>query len=562
MLLKHENQQYTLQNQQITLILNEAGQAQKLLYHGANLLEHLDGNVVDPDRHHSFYLDYHQDLQSRAPHYNRVAVVEDSPSCKHLAFIDETSQLGLAYHLVMRSESAQIESYVIAKSLADQPFTINELRTVYRLDPQIFPNSYTASRIGHQPSSNYTNQFKRWQDETYEMPNGEQFSNSKVYSKYDYADYFATNPFWGFFGPKYGCWFVPASRDYYPGGPLKQELMVHYDGILLNYLQGAHLGTGDFEIAPGWSKMYGPWSIYLNTGTDKLADAAQFAQQQQAAWPATWVKEPDYPLKRGHVTGRLTLSTHEKLKLKVILSQGNTTFDKASSGYIYDTDTSEQGLFQLKNVRPGTYTLSAYALEGAVTGTYTTTVVIKAGEQTLAPLCWQVPDQRVIWQLGTANHTTRPFQFSTALRNSIWRHLTPGHLVYEIGQSRPEEDWYCIQSARGSWDIHFGAVTADTPLTLVIALAGASKVNADHENDRGHGDPSLAVTLNGRPIGQRTFLDDNAVYRNALASGSYHEWRLPLTAAACQDDDNVLQLRVRDGYMMYDTILLTTSVDR
>lgn len=557
MLLLHENDQYTLQNDQITLTIDSKGKAKFLSYKGKNLIEHLDGNVVDPDRHHSFYLDYHQDLKSREPNYNRVEIIEDSDTCKHLAFFDDNSQLGLEYHLLMRSEKAQIFSYVIAKSNDKHPFAINELRTVYRLDPRIFPNSYTASRIGLQPSSNYTNQFKRWQDETYEMPNGERFSNSKVYSKYDYADFFADNPFWGFMGPNYGFWFVPASTEYYPSGPLKQELMVHYDGILLNYMNGAHLGTGDFQISAGWKKLYGPWSIYINDGDDKINDAAKYAQEQQQNWPYSWLKSPLYPLSRGNVYGKLTLSNGEKTKLKVILSQGDTTFDKASGGYIYYTDTNEQGLFSMKHVRPGNYTLSAYALEGSVVGEFTTQVTIESGDQTLADLQWQVPDENVIWQIGDSNHTTVPFQFSTALRNSTWRKLTPAHLVYEIGKSLPDQDWYCIQSDRGTWDIHFKATTIPN-LTLSIALAGASKVNADHENDRGHGDPALEVSLNGSPLGQRTFLDDNAVYRNALKCGSYHLWNIPLGNNSCSQEDNVISLRVHDGYMMYDTIKLTT----
>lgn len=559
MLLIHKDNLYTLKNKQISLTLDSKGKAKFLSYKGKNLIEHLDGNVVDPDRHNSFYLDYHQDLKSKEPNYNRVEIIEDSNTCKHIAFCDDNSQLGLEYHLLMRSEKAQVFSYVIAKSNDEHPFAINELRTVYRLDPAIFPNSYTTSRIGLQPSSNYTNQFKRWQDETYEMPDGERFSNSKVYSKYDYADFFANNPFWGFFGSEYGFWFVPASTEYYPSGPLKQELMVHYDGILLNYLNGAHLGTGDFHISAGWKKLYGPWSIYINDGTDKLLDAQEYAKKQQTNWPYSWLQTPLYPLTRGNVYGKLTLSNKEKIKLKIILSQGDTTFDKASGGYIYYTDTNEQGLFSLKNVRPGEYRLSAYPLEGSTVGTFSTKISVKSGDQTLPSMQWQVPKETVFWQIGTSNHTTVPFQFSTNLRNSTWRKLTPAHLIYEIGKSQSDQDWYCIQSTRGVWEIHFNSIPKQNKtLTLSIALAGASKTNADHENDRGHGDPSLEISLNDNPLGQKTFLDDNAVYRNALKCGSYHLWKIPLDSDSCVDENNIIKLRVHNGYMMYDTIKLTT----
>jgi rhamnogalacturonan endolyase len=533
------------------------GKATSLIYNGKNLLGHLNGNIVDPDRHHSFYLDYHQDLKSKAPHYNQIKIIEDSDKCKHIAFIDDKSQLNLEYHILMRSEESQLFSYVIAKSNDKHPFTINEMRTVYRLDSQIFPNSYTSSRIGLQPSSNYTNQFKRWQDETYEMPDGERFSNSKVYSKYDYADFFADNPFWGFFGPEYGFWFVPASTEYYPSGPLKQELMVHYDGILLNYMSGAHLGTGDFHISSDWKKIYGPWSIYINDGKDKIENVKKYAQKQQQDWPYTWMKSSMYPIERGNIYGKISLTNASKVKLKVILSQGNTSFDKSSGNYIYYTDTDEQGTFSIKNVRPGKYNLTAFALEGSLVGSFSTKITVVSGNQTLPTMKWTTPNESVIWQIGPSNHTTVPFQFSTALRNSTWRKLTPAHLIYEIGKSQPEQDWYCIQSNRGTWEIHFKAIKTTKPLTLVIALAGASKLNADHENDRGHGDPVLEVSLNGNPLGQKTFLDDNAVYRNALKCGSYHLWKISLNPNACASNENIIQLRVPNGYMMYDTIQLT-----
>lgn len=546
----------------IKLTFDNEGRAKSLFYKGENLIEHLDGNVVDPDRHHSFYLDYHQDLKSRSPHYTQVQVLEDSETCKHLAFVDETSQLGLAYHIIMRSEDAQLYGYVIAKNNSNRYFAINELRTVYRLDAALFPNSYTTARIGRQPSSNYTNQFKKWQDETYEMPNGERYSNSKVYSKYDYADFFADNPFWGFFGPKYGFWFVPNSKEYYPGGPLKQELMTHYDGILLNYLNGAHLGTGDFHIEPGWEKLYGPWSIYINQGDldHKLQDVTQYSQAQQRLWPFDWVRDDRYPLERGTVHGKVMLDTGEKVKLKVVLSQGATTFDKSSGDYIYYANTDEQGAFTISNVRPGNYHLSAYVLEGSVTGIFTAEVVVKSGYQQLSDLTWKVPKERVLWQLGTSNHTTVPFQFSEELRNSIWRKLTPSHLVYEIGISQAEQDWYCIQRAGGTWEIHFNWSGVQQPLDLVIALAGASKQNADHENDRGHGDPSIEVGVNGNVQGQWTLLDDNAVYRNALKCGSYHSWRIRLAPEDLVKGTNVISFRVLNGYVMYDTVLLTSKL--
>lgn len=558
MKLEKNDSEIILQNSAIQITFSITGRAKKLIFNNKNLIAHLDGNIVDPDRHHSFYLDYHQDLQSKAPQYNRVTIVENTDCCKHIAFIDDHSNLALEYHIIMRSETSKLYSYVIAKSNTTHPFTINEMRTVYRVDKQLFPYSYTNARRGLQPSSNYTNQYERLQDETYKMPDGELFSNSKIYSKYDYADYFSTNPFWGFYGQEFGLWFVPISTDYYPSGPLKQELMVHYDGILLNYLSGAHFGTSDFIIEPGWEKCYGPWCIYLNAGEHKVADVKQFTKQEQTEWPFIWMNEKLYPQKRSVVSGRVELASGAKDKMKVILSQGTENFAKTSGGYIYYTDSDEQGNFTFKHVRYGNYTLSAFTLQGENIGEFTHDISVQDKNEQLGTLFWSLSPTKTLWQIGTANHTTYPFKFSDQLRNTIWRDLTPANLHFYINQSAAETDWYCIQSYRGTWQIHFSYHNSSTKqLYLKIALAGASKRNADHENDRGHNDPELSVALNGEALGKKQFLDDNAVYRNALLNGSYHTWLLPLDTKLLTTE-NIISLST-NGYMMYDTLLLVES---
>lgn len=547
----------SIKNEKIELIMGQNGKAKKLLYRGTPLIDNLSGNIIDSDRHHSFYLDYHQDLKQCAPIFQECKVLVNTSDIKHIVFIDDKSQLGLEYHIIMNSEDSRLYSYVIAKNNSDRQFSINELRTIYRLDKSVFPKSYTASRTGIQPTSDYTNQFEKLQDETYLIKDGELYSTSKIYSKYDYADYFADNLFWGFFGDKYGFWFIPVSTDYYPSGPLKQELMVHYDSILLNYMQGAHLGTGDFIIKPGWQKMYGPWCIYINEAKDKIEDALNVAVKEQQKWPYIWVNEKLYPLKRSKVTGQIKTSSKEAVKLKVILSQDEESFEKASSGYIYYGDTDEQGNFELDNVRLGSYKMEAYAMEGGITGTFRKEVEVTEEKSYLGQFLWEIPKEKVIWQIGTATHTTYPFKFYNQLRNTMWRSLVPANLMFKVGTSQEKEDWYCIQNDKGKWNICFKYIpTSSQKVILKIALAGASKETAQSENDRGRGDPFLEVSLNEVSIGRKQFLDDNAVYRNALKNGNYHIWEIEINNKMLSKKGNVLSLQVINGFVMYDTILL------
>lgn len=564
MKLQKYDRGYILKNKKIELWMNESGKADKVLYGGKNLIEHLNGNVVDPDRHNSFYLDYHQDLKSKHPQYTQFKILEDSDVQKHLVWIDDKSDLNLEYHIIMNSEDSKIYSYVIARNNTDKTYKINEMRTVYRLDPTIFPFSKTNARQGMQPSSNYTSQFKKWQDETYEMPDGERFSNSKVYSKYDYADYFRDNNFWGFFGSELGFWFIPVSKEYYPSGPLKQELMVHYDGILLNYMNGAHFGTSDFTIKPGWKKIYGPWCVYINKNNDynKLfQDAENVAEVEKSKWPYVWVKEELYDHERFTVEGKI--DSLKNYKMTVVLSQGNENFTKASAGYIYYVDTDENGLFSIENVRPGKYKLTVFYREGDIPGEFIKDNIvvsadnnssrIKLGNIKLANL----EQNDIVWQVGSASHTTEPFKFSDRLRNSMWRKLVPANLHYYIGESKDKEDWFAIQANNGKWNIHFNMMIniPNEKYELVVALAGASKTIADHENDRGHGDPYINIYYNGISLTRKFLLDDNAVYRNALKNGSYHLIKIDLPQELIKTKNNVITFET-NGYLMYDTIML------
>lgn len=563
MKLIQTNQNYILKNKVIELWMNKDGRADKLIYKGQNLIGSLNGNIIDPDRHHSFYLDYHQDLKSKRPQYNKFKIVENNDQIIHLVWIDDQNDLGLEYHIVLNSEDSKLYSYVIAKNVTNKIFKINELRTVYRLDSKLFPFSKTNARQGLQPSSDYTNQFKKWQDETYEIPDGERFSNSKVYSKYDYADYFSKNKYWGFFGKNLGFWLLPVSKDYYPSGPLKQELMVHYDGILLNYLNSAHFGTSDFAIRPGWSKIYGPWCIYINEAEnypDLFNDVERFSQIEEKKWPYSWVKEDLYPLKRIEVQGQV--KTDEHCQMTIVLSQGSENFAKASSGYIYYTNTDENGLFSLKNVRPGKYKLTMFFREGEKVGEFvkeninllTSNKIVDLGLTDFCELS-KLSTQKVLWQIGSASHTSEMFKISNQLRNSIWRKLTPANLHYYIGQSNAHDDWYAIQSNKGKWTIHFKLhLLQGKKYLLKIALAGASKVIANRENNRGHGDPIINVFLNGEAVYHKVLLDDTSIYRNALQSGTYHLCKLDLPTQLLEKENSIAI--TTNGYLMYDTIEL------
>jgi rhamnogalacturonan endolyase len=177
------------------------------------------------------------------------------------------------------------------------------MRTMYRLDRDIFDWAYVSERTGQQPRYAELVQYPSVQDETWKMPDG------SIYQKYDYSGYMAENPIWGHYGHGFGVWFMPVRTEDYADGPLRQDLMVHQDALILNYFQGAHYGGGGPGDFKNDEKLFGPWFTYVNTGEAAavIADAKKKAAAEQAKWPYRWMAEPLYPLDRTRVTGRVSV---------------------------------------------------------------------------------------------------------------------------------------------------------------------------------------------------------------------------------------------------------------
>lgn len=121
-----------------------------------------------------------------------------------------------------------------------------------------------------------------------------------------------------------GLFFINTSMEYMSGGPTKVEFMGHRDTnpvaapCVLNYWRSSHYGGAEVNVAAGehWTKMIGPFLIYITEGTDPQ-DIYKKAKAQvpveEALWPYTWVQSEAYPLSadRVAVKGKLTLNDTE-----------------------------------------------------------------------------------------------------------------------------------------------------------------------------------------------------------------------------------------------------------
>ncbi|MBU3178815.1 hypothetical protein KPL47_21115 [Clostridium estertheticum] len=544
----------------LTVEFNENAVATSLVKNNKELIKNLNGADNDPDKNHTFYLDYHAEGKFRNFKAAELKVITNNKEEVHITYIDRTSLLYIEYNIIMKKGESGIYSYAVVKNNIKKEFRLSELRTVYRLDYNIFDHAYNSERKGKQPTHEYLNKNKKIQDETYELPDGEMYTNGKIYSKYDYVGYFKDNHFWGQYGNEFGFWFIPVSTEYYPSGPLKQELLVHYDSIILNYMTGAHFGTGDFNVPTDWEKMYGPWYIYVNCGNEEemINDARKKAGTEEKKWPYTCINELLYPLERSNVSGKLII-THNRSSedAMVVLAKSGGEFIRQKGDYIFYSQSDKEGKFLINNVRPGTYTLYAYATKGDVTRQLSKDYIVIGNDNLdLGEIIWNPPyHKNKLWQIGTSNRTAKEFKFGNELRNYKWNNMVPENLDYVIGKSKEGEDWYYAQTKPGNWNIKFNMdKNYEKRFYLTISIASATKNKID-----GKVEPTLVVKVNGKVVKSTDYISDTSIYRSAMKSGWYHLEEVEFDSNILNIGENIITFTTCNAAIMYDTIILESN---
>lgn len=504
-----------------------------------------------------FFVDYHAEGAFHKMNVKCLKVIEANDDIAHVAYIDDTGYLYIEYHIILLRGQSGYYSYVIGGNNTDTEFELSEFRIVYRCGGLIFDHACNNERMGLQPLKDYMTKHEKLQDETFRLPDGELYSNSDVYSKYDYAGYFSQNPAWGQYGHGYGFFLIPVSTEYYPGGPLKQELLVHYDGIVLNYFTGSHFGCGNLHVPVGWKKCYGPFYQYFNEGEDGeelYKDALNVAREEQKKWPYTWVNDLLYPLDRSTVTGTLKFEDGTPCRnTMVILGKNNLTLERQSAGYMFYTTTDDNGCFTLKNVRKDDYTLFAYQTGSSNTHQLELPISVHEPDVNLGAITWKLPKRNLLWQLGTATRTCEDFRYSGELRNYKWFNMVPKNIDFYIGSSNPCEDWYYAQTQPDScWQIHFTLdKLPDKPCIITVALAGICKSMMTNKQNA-----LLFTYLNDTEISRKTFVNDASIYRSATKNGRYRRFEIEVPANILKEGENVLTFKNVDSMVMYDTVLM------
>jgi rhamnogalacturonan endolyase len=456
-----------------------------------------------------------------------------------------------------------------------------------------------------------------------------------------------------------GAWFINPTTEYLSGGASKMELVCHFDAnndpdpIILDYWCAGHYAGGagcNIPAGENWNKVIGPIFVYVNSldsfktpskadlttlaatagnptvpsawkdnATALWQDALRQAKTEKARWPYAWVNGVDYPHKneRGTVTGRLVLDDPQAKTTKLpsltvglahpdyagrgrgfVMRAGNgsnVTWDHDGNYYQFWTDGAKNGKFTISNVRPGVYTLHAFA--GGVLGEFAATnIAVEAGKSLdLGKLEWKpVRYGKQVWEIGYPDRTGDEFFKGDGADYWLWgwpvRYplLFPNDITYTIGKSDYRKDWFFEEVPHGettAWlnpaakdpaNQRFGWVKAGTPdedmwrtigrgrattwtikfkmaktskgrATLRVALAGA---------DGGGG---LAVAVNGQSVGTIRTIATNALRYNT-DKGVWREYTQTFDAALLKPGENEMQLTVPAGELtsgvVYDYLRL------
>jgi rhamnogalacturonan endolyase len=411
------------------------------------------------------------------------------------------------------------------------------------------------------------------------------------------------------------------------------------NATLLDYWTSGHYAGGagcSIPAGEDWKKVVGPIFVYFNalenpqeptkaeldmlaatqgnpavpqTWHDNAAalwnDALAKAKEVEAAWPFNWVNGVDYPHKsgRGNVSGQLVLDDPQAANTKLpnltiglahpdYIGTGGAFAQRSGNGnlvtwqhdgnyYEFWNQGDEGGNFKIANVRPGKYTLHAFA--DGVLGEYARTdIIVEAGSDIdLGKLVWKpVRNGKQVWEIGYPNRNGGEFfkgdeywLWGWCLRYAL---LFPHDLIYTVGQSDWHKDWF-FEEVPHATNLDFVNTAAKDPANQRFgwvnlpatpgqdmwrawgrgrATTWTIKFNMDHApkgtatlrvaSGGSDGGGGLAVGVNGNPAGTIHYISTNALRYNT-DRGVWREYSLPFNATLLKAGENEMTLTVPAG---------------
>jgi rhamnogalacturonan endolyase len=465
------------------------------------------------------------------------------------------------------------------------------------------------------------------------------YKNS-VEHKYTYCGIIYRLPAYGWSSTQdhIGIYFINPSTEYIGGGAEKMDLVCHMGATLLDYWTSGHYAGGAGNSVPqgqDWKKVVGPIFVYLNAlenpkepskaELDTLAatqgnptvpttwhdnslalwnDAMAKAVEVKAAWPYDWVSGVDYPHKseRGNVTGQVVLDDPQAATTKLpnltiglahpdYTGTGGAFANRSGNGnlvtwqhdgnyYEFWNQGNEDGTFKITNVRPGKYTLHAFA--DGVLGEYAKTdITVEAGKDIdLGKIDWKpVRKGKQVWEIGYPNRNGGEFfkgdEYWLWGWNMRYALLFPNDIVYTVGKSDWHKDWFFEEvphatnlgfvnpAAKDPANQRFGWVNLPTApgqdmwrdwgrgrattWTIKFNLDHAPKGTATLRVSLGGADSTtLTIGVNGQTAGSIRPVSTNALRYNT-DRGVWREYSQPFNGTFLKAGENEMTLTVPAG---------------
>ena len=539
----------TMNNRPLALTINSNGRISSLQYNSNELLAS-----------NGIYFDYTTANGNQGLNPSKVKVIKKTADYCEVLYSATSGNTLFEQGFIIRKGIPAVYTYVIATGTAksaDEP--VKEARVCCRLEETML-NGYVDYRMnGRIPSNSQMAEAEKSentiQDATYRLANG------SIYTKYNWANYIECDTLHGLYGKSnnyYGLFNIPVSYEWLNGGCERQELTVHATSkspITIQMLQGEHFGGQTMVLREGEKKLYGPFMIYLAYSKNPVASARNQAAVEAAEWPYQWFENALYPRERGTVRGHLNVTTGQRNdSVRIILAQekGKDPIEMMH-GYQFWTMTDANGDFEIKNVRPDTYHLYAYAKAGEVTDMLEQDdITVIAGDNDLGTVTWTPKKYtKLQWMIGQNDRRSSEFHLSDTTRQyGLWE-LVPQNLTYTIGESNEKTDWYYVQTQNSTWTIKFNL--AERPagrVYLTASIAGCA----------GSGS-TINVKVNGTQRATwKPGVNDASVYRSAVNSGRHYLFTTDFLNTGLKAGENTITLQLtgsgsKDG-ILYDCIKL------
>jgi len=476
------------------------------------------------------------------------------------------------------------------------------------------------------------------------------YKNS-VEQKYSYCGVMYRQPAYGWSDTKdhIGFWFINPTTEYIGGGAEKLDLDCHMGATILDYWTSGHYAGGagcNIPAGENWNKVIGPIFVYCNAlpapltasaadlatlqatqgnptlppawkanATALWQDAMGRARVETARWPYDWVSGVDYTPKaqRANITGQLVLDDPQAASSKLpnltvglshpdytsgaggfVSRSGNgniVTWAHDGNYYQFWTNGTEDGKFDITNVRPGAYTLHAFA-DGVLGEFAKTNITVEPGKDIdLGKLTWQ-PERygKQVWEIGYPDRTGDKFYKGDAANYWLWgwplryADLFPNDITYTIGKSDYHKDWFFEEVPHAlsdawqnpaakdplnqpfgwvqipppgqdmwnqwgmgrstTWTVKFNMDKAETGQAVMrIALAGSDST-AGLSNPGAMG--KFDVGVNGKNVGTVQIISTNAIRYNTN-KGVWRQYAQPFDASLLKQGENSVTFTVPAG---------------